>query len=141
MWRDAAQSVLSGVFNFNGLPIKLIGLGIVAAITGFFIYKVYTTGYKSGEANIQSQWDTARAQMAEQSAKAVAAALKKANDKAAADRAALELQNQIAGDKARQAIAIAEQKAADWRKRYQTALQNDASCKKWSEEVIPCPVD
>lgn len=141
MWRDAAQSILGNMFNFNALPAKLIGLSIIAAITGFFIFKVYTAGYNSGSAKIQSQWDDARAQIAEKSANEVAKVLKAANQKAAEDRAAFESQNKLAGEQARKAIVEAEAKVADWKKRYQTALQNDASCKKWSEEVIPCPVD
>jgi len=79
----------------------------------------------------------ARARGSQETGKAVTAALERA-------RVAEEFrqaQAQAALDRAAAAARAARVKAAEWERRYQSAMSVDSICKAWSEQEVPCPTD
>lgn len=127
----------------------LIAAAVLAGLLWWFGHARYTAGVEAGRqavlvAEQQCQAGSLCAAAAEarsrDQARVVAEVQGKAAERARAaqEAAQKEIDSARAEGRARAAAAAREAQRAD--QAYQRALRDDASCRVWAEQVVPCPL-
>lgn len=133
------------------IPWRLVGLAVLAVSAGVLYWRVtvWHEAYETGRAAMDAErrcldgsYCLKRASAAGDAAsKAVGKAVQAARERAAREERERTAAGQAEAARLAGAATRAQAQAEAWSRRFARAQAERSTCKTWSEEVVPCPLD